>query len=240
MDGLVASQLVLGIIEFLPALGILYFVLGEQEGFFRHQAMFLALIGGLVLGLLLAIVETFILTDAGVLFIVVAFALVETMGKTMVVGLPRFRDEPETVLLGGAVGAMLAAMLLVFYGQSLAAEPLSWQMLVKVTGAALGFTGAHFVSGLRLGEGPSRGSVLSGFLPSLGWLLPAHVLLGLLGLVPVEGGAAIQPLMGDWFWAIPLALYGVGIFLWKTPDLLRKGLPRDERRRLQREERQQG
>lgn len=233
-----ASQLLLGIISFLPALGILYFVLGEQESFFRHQAMFLALLGGLVVGLLAAIAEAFILQDASIVFVVPMFALVETMGKTMLVGLPRFRDRNETVLLGGAAGATLAAMLLVFYAQTLAQQPLSWQLVVKSVGAALGFTGAHFVSGLRLGFGPARGSILSGFLPSLGWLLPAHIFLGLLGLAPTpEAVGRVVPLGGDWIWAIPLALYGVAIFFWRSPDLMRKGLPREVRRRLRRQER---
>lgn len=232
-----ASQLLLGVIAFLPALGIMYFVLGAQEAFFRHQAMFVALLGGLVLGVLAAIAEAFILTDASVLFIVIAFPLVETMAKTMLVGLPRFQDEDETVLLGGAAGAMLAAMLLVFYIQSIATRATSWQLIAKVVGASIGFTGAHFISGLRLGLGPARGSILGGFLPSLGWLAPAHVFLGFLGFGTIDGVPAIRPLQGAWFWAVPLAVYGLGVFLWRTPDLLEKGLPREERRRLRRERR---
>lgn len=230
-----ASQLLMGTISFLPALAILYFVLGTQEEFFRHQAMFVALIGGLVLGLLVAIPERFILVDASVLFVVVAFPLIETMAKTMLVGLPRFRDRDETVLLGGATGVMMAAMLLVFYGRFVADQALTWQLIVKVLGASIGFTAAHFVSGLRLGLAPSRGSLLGGFFPGFAWLLPAHVLLGLLGLVPVERGIAVLPFQGDWFWALPLALYGIVIFVWRTPGLLEKGLPREERRRLRRE-----
>lgn len=232
-----ASQLVLGSLAFAPALAVVYFVLGAQEEFFEHQAMFLALLGGLVLGILLAIAETFILTDASVLFVVLAFPLVETMGKTMVVGLPRFQDEPETVLLGGALGATLAAMLMMFYVQTVVQRPMSLALVAKVGLAAIGFTGAHVVSGLRLGQGPAEGSILSGFLPSLAWLAPAHLFLGLLGLVPAGDQAIVRPLAGDWLWVVPLAVYGAGIFLWKTPPLVRRGLPRKERRRLRREQR---
>lgn len=233
-----ASQLLLGAIAFLPALATLYFVVGAQEQFFRDQAMFLAMIGGLVLGLLVAIAEAVMLTDAGLLFVVIAFPLVETMAKTMLVGLPRFRDEPEAVLLGGAAGAMLAAMVLVYYTRTLAADPLTWQMAVKVVGASVGFTGAHFVSGLRLGQGPAQGSVLGGFLPSFGWLMPAHVLLAPL-LIGFED-LALRPLQGLWVWAIPLAIYGLAIFIWRTPDLIVKGLPKEERRRYRREQRRSG
>ncbi len=231
----VSAQLLFGVLAFLPALVILYFVLGAQEGFFRHQAMFVALIGGLVLGLLISIPERFILVDASVLFVVVAFPLIETMAKTMLVGLPRFRDREETILLGGAAGSMMASMLVISYAQWLAGQALSWQLVVKVAGASIGLTGAHFVSGLRLGEGPLRGSVTGAFFPSFFWLLPAHVFLGLLGLVPVERGIAVLPLQGDWFWAVPLALYGAGLFFWKTPTFIEKALPRAERRRLRRE-----
>lgn len=229
-----ASQLLLGLVAFVPALLLLYFVVGAQEAFFRQQAMFVALIGGLVLGVLVAVAETFILTDAGLLFVVVSFPLVETMAKTMLVGLPRFRQERETVLLGGATGAMLAAMLLTFYAQSLTAEPVSWALVVKLVGASLGFTGAHFVSGLRLGLGPAKGSILGGFLPSLAWLLPAHVLLAPL-LIGFQDGV-LRPLQGLWVWAIPLALYGVGIFVWRSPRLIAEGLPKQQRREILRDQ----
>jgi hypothetical protein len=222
----------MGIVSFLPALAVVYVVLGAREEFFREQAMFVAMIGGLVLGLLVAIAERFILLDAGILVVVIAFPLVETMAKTMLVGLPRFRDEDETILLGGAAGAMMAAMLMVFYVQFLTDAPLTWQLLAKVAAAAIGLTGAHFVCGLRLGLGPARGSIVSGFFPSVLWLLPAHVLLGLLGLVPTEQGIGVVPLEGEWLTAIPLALYGIVVFVWKTPAYLEKSLPRDERREL--------
>jgi hypothetical protein len=228
----VASQLFLGIVSFVPALFVVYVVLGAREEFFRDQAMFVAMIGGLVLGLLIAIAEWFMLRDASILFVVLAFPLVETMAKTMLVGLPRFRDEDETVMLGGATGAMMAAMLMVFYVQYVVDDPQTWQLVAKVAAAAIGLTGAHFVSGLRLGLGPARGSITSGFFPSLLWLLPAHVLLGLLGLIPVERGIAVSPLEGEWLTALPLAAYGVAVFLWKTPAFLEKSLPRQERRRL--------
>jgi hypothetical protein len=235
----VAPTLFLGIASFLPALAIVYFVLGAQEEFFRHQAMFVAMIGGLVLGLLVAIVEWFVLSDASVLFVVLAFPLVETMAKTMLVGLPRFRDRDETILLGGAAGAMMAAMLATFYvfylQNSQAAQAASWQLYVKVFAAAVGFTGAHFVSGLRLGLGPARGSITSGFFASLLWLLPAHLLLGFLGLVPVERGLGVIPLEGSWVTALILAVYGIAVFVWKTPAFIERGLPRDERRKLREE-----
>lgn len=230
-----APQLLLGIVSFLPALAVVYIVLGAREEFFRHQAMFVAMIGGLVLGLLVAIAEWFILQDASILFVVLAFPLVETMAKTMLVGLPRFRDEDETILLGGAAGAMMAAMLMVFYVQYVADDPLTWQLVAKVAAASLGLTGAHFVAGLRLGLGPARGSVTSGFFPSLLWLLPAHLILGFLGLVPVDRGIAVLPLTGDWVTALPLAVYGVAVFVWKTPSFIEKSLPRDERRALREE-----
>ncbi len=233
-----STGLVAGILAFAPAFAAVYWVLGAQEDFFEHKAMVVALIGGLVLGILVAIPEMFILVDAGVLFVIPMFALVETMGKTMLLGLGRFRDEPQTILLGGAVGATMAAMLMMFFVQTVIEQPLSAVLVAKVALASLGFTAAHFVSGMRLGEGPASGSVVGGFLPSLGWLLPAHVFLGLLGTVPANGQVIVQPLAGDWIWSVPLAVYGVVVFVWKTPDLVRKGLPQAERRRIRREQRE--
>lgn len=234
-----ASPLLLGLMVFAPAFGVMYFVLGAQEEFFEHKAMFLALLGGLVLGILLGIAERFILLDAGFLFVVGAFTVIETLGKTAVVGLPRFRGNPETVLLGGALGATLAAMLMMFYLQfSAVDQPATWQLFTKVALAAVGFTGAHVVAGLRLGRGPAEDDLLSGILPAFGWLFPAHLFLAFVGLT--GGIPAVSPLAGEWTEAIPLALYGVAIFVWRTPDLVRKGLPQEERRRWRREQRGTG
>lgn len=232
-----STGLVVGILSFAPAFGVVYWVLGAQEDFFEHKAMVLALIGGLVLGILAAIPEMFVLVDAGVLLVIPMFALIETMGKTMLLGLGRFRDNPQTILLGGAAGATMAGMLMMFYVQTILDQPLTATLIAKVALAAIGFTGAHFISGMRLGEGPAKGSVVSGFLPSLAWLLPAHVFLGLLGMILIEGQVIVQPLAGDWIWSVPLAVYGAAIFVWKTPDLVRKGLPQAERRRIRREQR---
>lgn len=232
----VSTGLILGIVAFAPAFLLVYWVLGAQEEFFDHKAMVIALIGGLVLGIVIAIPEMFILVDAGVLFVIPMFAVVETMGKTVLLGLGRFRDKAQTVLLGGAVGATMSAMLMMFYVQTVVDWALDWQLVVRVGGAAVGFTGAHFVTGMMLGQGPARGNVLGGFMPALLWLLPAHVFLGLLGLTVVNGHAVVQPLAGDWFWAIPLALYGFVLVVWKTPRLVLKGLPQSQRRKIRREQ----
>ena len=51
-----ASQSILLLIDILPALAALIFMIAPYERFFRHQALFIALAGGFILGLLVAIV----------------------------------------------------------------------------------------------------------------------------------------------------------------------------------------
>lgn len=232
------SNLVVGLISFLPGMLVLYLVIGAYEQHFRHKAMFLAIIGGLVLGLLIAVAEAFVMSDAALLFVILAFPVMETLGKAALLGLPRFQDEPETVLLGGAVGATVAPMLLMMHVQFVAEVPLVGWLLVNIVGAAVGLTGAHVVSGMVLGQGPARGSVLGSFLPSLAWLLPADALFVMLASTKRFAGRSIgefSPLQGDALWALLLAGYGLLIMVWRSPDLVREGLPADARRAIRRE-----
>lgn len=231
------SQLLLGVLNFLPGLLLLYIVLGGYEAHFDDRAMFFAIMGGLILGILLWIAEGFIITDAGILFIVPALTLVETMGKTMFAGLPRFRGERQTVLLTGAMAIVLAPMLLMFYSRFIQSAPVDTSLIIRILSVAVGYTLAHFVTGMIVGQGPARGNLLKGFLPGALWLLPVHVLLGLLAVV--EGGPPVAWMQGDLVWAVLIAVYGISLFLWKGPRLLVEGLDRRERKAWYRQQREQ-
>lgn len=233
LGALVVSQFLAGLINILPGLGVLYFVLGPLEGHFRHEAMFLAVIGGLFLGLGAAIAELFIITGSAPLFVAFALPLVETMAKTMILGLPRFRNNDETVLLGGATGLGLSAMLLIFYGQFVREVPLTPTLTVTLLATAVGFTLAHFISGLELGVGPANGRILGRFLPGYLLLLPAHALF-VLGAIDLESGTNL-PLTGHVGFAIGMAIYGIALLLVRGPALIRRGLPPPERARWRRQ-----
>lgn len=232
------SQLLLGVIGFLPGVALVYVVLGRHEEHFRDEAMFLALMGGLVMGLAIAFVEAFMLRDwaAGAsvgLFVVVTLPLVETMAKTVVLGLKRFRNNEETVLLGGAMGAGLSAMLFMFYGQFVRSEAVTVGLGVSLTATSIGFALVHFVTGMMVGTGPARGKVTGGFWPGYLYLVPAHLLF-VASTIDLTGGVN-QPFAGSLGFPLAIALYGVGLVLWKGRELVMRGLPPDERRRLRRE-----
>ncbi len=231
------SQLVLGMIAFLPGVAVLYQLLGEHEEHFRHNAMFLVVLAGMALGLAGGFVELIIMADAIWLISMAAAPLIETMVKTMIVGLPRFRHEREAVLLGGGAGIGVAALILMTYSQTVRNAPLSWQLIVTLVSVAIGFTLVHYVSGLLLGQGPAQGSVLGKFAQSYAVLLPAHILLGLLGLIE---DLRLRPLRNytDVELAIGILVYGLVLALFWGPKLIKEGLPQTARRELRRQERE--
>ncbi|MDX1610822.1 MAG: hypothetical protein R3185_00540 [Candidatus Thermoplasmatota archaeon] len=230
------SQLAMGMVAFLPAVAILYAYIGPHDKHFRHNAMFMVLVGSLALGLAAGFAELFIITDAGLLLVVFALPLVETMAKTMLVGLPRFRGRAETVLLGGAVGLGTAAMIFMTYAQVIRMEPDSWRLWTTLVAVSIGFTLTHFISGLMLGQGPAEGKVLGQFLSSYLILLPAHGLLIWLGLAQ---GLAYQPFVNYNSIEIGLLLAAYGVLLtWRMAGpLIRLGLPAQEKARMRREAR---
>lgn len=234
----VVSQLALGIIAFMPGMVVLYLLLGEHEEHFDHNAMFLVVLGGMALGLVGGFVELIIMADAVWIFSILAAPLVETMAKTMIIGLPRFRGEEQAVLLGGGVGIGVAALVLMTYSQTVRLAPVSWQLVVTLVSVAIGFTLAHYVSGLVLGQGPARGSVIAKFVQSYAILLPAHVLLGFLGLIE---DLRLRPLRNytDVELAVGVLIYGLVLTLAWGPKLIKEGLPQQARRELRRQERQE-
>lgn len=233
----VVSQLVLGMIAFLPGMAVLYHFLGEHEDHFRHNAMFMVVLGGMALGLAGGFVELIVMADAIWLVSMVTAPLIETMAKTMIVGLPRFRGEREAVLLGGGAGIGVAALVMMTYSQTVRNAPVSWQLIVTLVSVSIGFTLVHYLSGLLLGLGPAEGSLLSRFLPSYAVLLPAHVLLGFLGLIE---DLRLRPLRNytDVELAVGILAYGVVLTLWWGPKLIKEGLPQPARRELRRQQRE--
>lgn len=229
------SQLVLGMIAFLPGIAVLYAHIGQHEAHFRHNAMFLCLLGGMALGLAGSFVELIVMSESFYVIAMLAAATVETMAKTMVVGLPRFRGHNETVLLGGATGLGVAALTMMAYSQTLRAEPASWRLWTTLVSVSIGFTLVHHVSGMLLGQGPAEGRLLSRFLPSLGVLLPAHILLMIMGLDPATD--TMRPLLSYQNIEFGLLLLGYGLLLFwlMGPKLAKRGLPEEEQKRLRRQ-----
>lgn len=234
----VVSQLLLGMIAFLPGMAVLYQLLGQHEEHFRHNAMFLVVLGGMALGLAGGFVELIVMADAIWLVSMVAAPLIETMAKTMIVGLPRFHKEREAVLLGGGAGIGVAALILMTYSQTVRNAAISWQLIVTLVSVSIGFTLVHYVSGLLLGQGPAKGSVLAKFAQSYAVLLPAHVLLGFLGLIE---DLRLRPLRNytDVELALGILAYGLALTLWWGPKLIKEGLPQPARRELRRQQRQE-
>ncbi|MFP3872751.1 MAG: hypothetical protein ACOC55_00315 [Candidatus Natronoplasma sp.] len=104
---------VLGLVSFIPAVIILYFVLGEFEHYFKDNKAFFMIIVGLGLGMALGFTSLFFdLSDF--LMILSVVALIEVVKFFILMQKP-FRLNHDTTFYGLALGAGIGAMMVFVY-----------------------------------------------------------------------------------------------------------------------------
>ena len=105
--------LIFGPLGLVPAIFLLYFTLGPYETKFEDKIVFLSLIGGIVLGAIVLLIEesvlrSFLFTEGIPLDFLVAISLIfsffDQLSKLIVANLPRFHRNPTTAIYGASFG----------------------------------------------------------------------------------------------------------------------------------------
>lgn len=94
-----AASLFLGII---PALIFLYIGVRGYEGFLKQKNIFLAFIGGIIIGFVAVAVEIY--TGEYPVFIILLYPVFEQLFKTIILNIGRLQEKRETVIYGLTLG----------------------------------------------------------------------------------------------------------------------------------------
>jgi hypothetical protein len=100
-----STSLFLGII---PALILLFISIKGYEKTTKHKNIFLAFIGGIIIGFIATILEIY--TGDVPIYIIVLFPVFEELFKTIILNIGRLQEKPETVIYGLTLGLGMGAV----------------------------------------------------------------------------------------------------------------------------------
>lgn len=209
------------ILVLAPAAGVLAWSYGRYDGSFRDNVVFLHLTGGMALGLVVAIILSFLPAEPAFL---VAFSVLPAVAIGAAANRRKWQGIPHAVFNGGALGLgcllMTAFVLLRDRFEAIAWTP-ALRVLVVATvlvllGAALGW---HVGAGV-LARTPFRG-------------------IGRAIVIALPGGFFVYEfLFGEaWLWAVLGLLYAGGVYAHADRTVLPRGVGENERRKRRRERR---
>lgn len=247
-SALVSDFLVASVLTIIPALGFLFYLLNRYEGYFEDARVFFSLTVGFFLGLVVAFLEnvafafdseSFILeAGAGTAFLmfVGGYALVESAGKTVVLGTEKFRKRKDTPYYGAALGIGFGAMVglqavaLGLRQTGLTQRSIDTDWLLTLALIVLSASGTILTAGATgvwIGKGSAEGTLWRGL--AHGSLLTMPVLVCLWFFRPAP---AVIP-------AVAAALYGAGLVVWTQRRILDKVVPPEIRDQVLKERRRQ-
>lgn len=154
-DFIPSTALFLGII---PALVLLYISIKGHEDYLTHKYIYLAFIGGIIIGFIAAVIEIY----AGAvpaLYVIVVFPVFEQLFKTIILNLRRLHEKKETVIYGLTLGlgfGSVATAAALIRGTLSAHDYLG---LALVVFGSIGLIMLHGATGLFIGFGVFRGKL---------------------------------------------------------------------------------
>lgn len=217
--GMAYTLLTAGLLSIVPALAVLFLVYGRYEGQFRDEQVFLLFIGGLAVGLLAGLFQAFAAASGAAALIVFGLPALEQLTKGALVNWRKFRGTLHAVFLGGSaglgVGTMLAMRRAFGFLDAPGPDGVPWLQLAITCPALVLF---HFATGMTLGDGVRRESVLVPLLRASAYGVPVAW-----ALYEYDRGRA-------WIWLLVVALWSAALAVYHTSRTLPLGASEEWRR----------
>lgn len=213
-----------GLVAIVPPMLALMVAFARYDGFFEDRLVFLYFMAGLVLGLVAAFFETYLVFAGegrlGLLYLALTPTLAQ-LGKTVGVNLPRFQGERTSVFHGGAMGAGVGAMVVLAYAEVVVHDPL-WRTGGLLLVLGVGVSLAHLATGAYIGEHVARGRPFRGMA------------IATVATLPVAW-ATFEFLVGRHpLWTAVALLWGAGLFWYARREVLPQGLSHEQRKEMRR------
>jgi len=207
MEVPIQAALFLGII---PALFLMFFCLKGYDGYYKDKLIFLTFIGGVVLGVLAAVVRLRINVEPLVIAFLIIYAFFEQLFKTIILNLGRLQLKKETVIyglsLGLGFGSSFTPFLIIVESLS---GPSSYYYLSLIGVGSIGFILFHAATGAYIGFGIYKGKMLKFLLIAILLQLPFNAISDLIFF------RAYFP-----FVQIGLVLYGLIVFVYVVKKIM--------------------
>jgi len=209
-----SASLFLGII---PALLFLLISVRGYEGFLKQKNIFLAFIGGIIIGFVAAVLEIY--TGDVPIYIILAYPIFEQLFKTIILNIGRLQEKRETVIYGLTLGLGFGAVSTsasIMRGTISAGDYLSLGLVVF---GSCGIIMLHGATGVLIGFGVYKKELMK-------WVIFAIILQ----IIYNTGVMIIQPL-STFIIVIYLFVFGVIIYWYATKKIMPRILLESQRRK---------
>jgi len=146
---------VIGLVSFIPAIVVLYFILGEFEGYFKDNKALFMVIAGLGLGMVISFFSLYFPLDV-FLWAIGIIVLIEVLKFFILLQKP-FRLNPDTTFYGLALGTGIGAMVTFTYSYVAGFTELDFGTISFVFLLSYNYTLLNASTGAVIGYGSSRG-----------------------------------------------------------------------------------
>ncbi len=147
---------VIGLVNFIPAIVALYFVLGEFEGYFKDNKALFMVIVGLGIGMVISFFSLFYFPLEEFLLALGVVVLIEVVKFFILLQKP-FRLNPDTPFYGLALGTGIGAMITFTYSYAAGFTELSFVRISFIFLLSYNYTFVNASTGAVIAFGSSQG-----------------------------------------------------------------------------------
>ncbi len=225
------------LIGIVPAIVILFYTVKNYENYFEDRHFFFALMVSLFLGILagffhIAVMVTLpgIFDLIGLIIVIFALAIFETIVKVVFVNLPRFKREYDTTFYGASFGCGFASFIIIAiaYVNLLGELGGSIEFILSLVLFALGVVFIQGALGIYIGYGSHRLELFSYTIKAIFIQVPFNFGLVLWYLI-----VWIYRVSG-WELILIATIYAFGVYLYVYFKILPLSLPEDLRKHRRR------
>jgi RsiW-degrading membrane proteinase PrsW (M82 family) len=209
-----SASLFLGII---PALLFLLISVRGYEGFLKQKNIFLAFIGGIIIGFVAAVLEIY--TGNVPIYIILAYPVFEQLFKTIILNIGRLQEKRETVIYGLTLGLGFGAVSTsasIMMGTISAGDYLTLGLVIF---GSFGIIMLHGATGVLIGFGVYKKELTK-------WVILAIIIQ----IIYNTGVIIVQPL-SIYFIVIYLFVFGAIIYWYATKKIMPRILLESQRRK---------
>jgi RsiW-degrading membrane proteinase PrsW (M82 family) len=226
------------VIGFAPAILLLYILLRQYETFFTERNIFLALAGGMVLGMVITVFhlasdDTILdFLDLSLIVYVLLFALFEELAKLIILNYPKLAGKHYTVYYGATLGLGVGSMAIIAISYKLFLDspnalgnPVTVGVLVVLS---FNYSLLNGSTGVMIGYGSAKYKLSNYFIRAF----LVHALFNLM-LLPFLWGLAVAE-FGSLFL---ITLFTVSLFWYVLKTLMPDAVPLKMQKKRRRESR---
>ncbi len=146
---------VIGLISFAPAIFVLYKILGDNEGYFKHNKAFFMLALGMMVGMFIGLLTLTLPLD--IFMVTLGVVLLLELTKFVVLLSRPFRLKHDATFYGMAMGVGIAPMMVFIYGYFAGLAEVSPKTALFIGLMATSYTFIYAATGAFIGYGCYKG-----------------------------------------------------------------------------------